>query len=264
MLKDKVCVVTGAARGIGRGTAIEMARRGARVVAADRDLAEASDIVRTIKAAGGDGLAVECDISHSAEVEAALQRAAERFGGIDVLHNNAGVTESNLHGPSTVETLPDEIFEQVLTVNLLGTWRATRAALPYLKRSERSPAIINASSVGGLHAAPHSAAYGATKAAIINLTRSMAMDFAPFGIRCNCYCPGSIETPMLDGFLRSAGSTAAALSRLTATQLIDRVGQPRDVANLVCFLASDDASFMTGAIITLDGGSSAWRGARPH
>ena len=260
MLSEKVCVITGAAKGIGRETAIEMARRSARVVVADQDLAGANETVQTIQAAGGEGLAVACDVTSRDAIESAMEAAAAQFGGIDVLLNNAGITEATAHGPSTIETLPDEMFDRVLDVNLGGTWRATRAAIPFLKRSTRGPAIVNASSVGGFVAVPNSVAYCASKAAIINLTRSMAMDLAEYGIRCNCYCPGSIRTGMMDGFIASAGD--AALSHLTAAQLIDRLGEPREVANVACFLASDESSFMTGSIITIDGGKFAWRGTR--
>jgi NAD(P)-dependent dehydrogenase (short-subunit alcohol dehydrogenase family) len=262
VLTDKVCVVTGAASGIGRATAVEMARRGARVVLADVDVAGAGEVAGEIEAAGGEALAVACDVTELDQVQAAMEQAASRFGGIDVLHNNAGISESNVYGASTLETLPDPIFQRVFDVNVRGTWWATRAALPFLKRSERGPAIVNASSVGGQLAVPNSAAYCASKAAVINLTRSMALDFAPYGIRCNCYCPGSIRTPMLDAYVESAGGDAVALSHLTASQLMDRPGEAIEVAKLVCFLVSDESSFMTGSIVTIDGGKLAWRGTR--
>ncbi len=262
MLDGKVCVVTGGAQGIGRETAIQMALRGARVAVADRDLDAATATVRAIEDAGGHGMPIACDVTDRTQLEEAMAAADAELGAIDVLHNNAGITESNAHGASTVETLPDEMFDRVLDVNLRGTWWATRAALPYLKRSSRNPAIVNASSVGGLLAVPNSAAYCASKAAIINLTRSMAMDLAEYGIRCNSYCPGSIRTPMIDGYVASAGSDSTALSHLTSAQLIDRLGEPREVADLVCFLASDQATFITGSNITIDGGKLAWRGIR--
>ena len=167
-----------------------------------------------------------------------------------------------IYGPSTIDVLPDEIWDTIMAVNLKAPWLLTKAAVPHLKASTRGPSIINASSVAGTLGYPNSTAYCASKAGLINLTRVAAVDLAVHGIRCNCYCPGSIQTRQLDRFIDAAGGDAAAISTLVGSQLIDRPGEPEEIAKLVCFLASDDASFVNGAVIPIDGGKLAWRGTR--
>jgi NAD(P)-dependent dehydrogenase (short-subunit alcohol dehydrogenase family) len=262
LLTEKVCIITGAARGIGRATAEEMARQGARVVLADVDETGALETVAGIEAAGGQAAFIRCDVTRSEDVTALMAAAAERFGGIDVLHNNAGVHETSLHAASTVDTLPDEIWDAVMNVNLRGAWWAIKAAVPYLKQSARGPSIVNAASTGGLTGFPNSTAYCASKAGLINLSRATATDLADYGIRCNCYCPGTVRTPMIEKYIEAAGDDAAALSPLTSAQLTSRLGEPLEIAKLVCFLASDDASFINGAVYLIDGGKLAWRGTR--
>jgi NAD(P)-dependent dehydrogenase (short-subunit alcohol dehydrogenase family) len=262
MIGNKVCVVTGAARGIGRATAAEMARQGARVVVTDIDEAGGAETARLITDVGGDAVFVRCDLTNRDEIFGMIEAAAEEYGGIDVLHNNAAVTESVLYGPSTIETLPEEIWDQIFAVNLRGAWLAIKAAAPYLRRSTDGPNIINASSVAGNLGYPNSTAYCASKAGLINLTRVAAVDLAADGIRCNCYCPGSIQTPQLEDFIASANGDPTVMSNLIGAQLIDRPGDPDEVAKLVCFLASDEAQFINGAVIAIDGGKMAWRGTR--
>ncbi|WP_228430547.1 SDR family NAD(P)-dependent oxidoreductase [Baekduia soli] len=261
MLEDKVCVVTGSGRGIGRATAVEMARRGAKVVVSDVG-ENADETLEAVRDAGGDAIYIRCDITRFDEVKALMDGAAEHFGGIDVLHNNAGVHESDLHGSSTVDTLPDEIWELVFNVNIRGVFWTTKAAAPHLRASTRGPSIVNCASTGGLLGYPNSSAYCASKGAVVNFTRATAVDLAADGVRCNCYCPGSVQTPMIEGFMAAAADDPSAMSGLVGAQLIDRIGQPEEIARLVCFLASDDASFINGAVYVIDGGKLAWRGTR--
>lgn len=261
-LEGKICLVTGAARGIGRATAIEMTRQGAAVVLTDVDADGLEESVTLVRDSGGEAAAFACDLTDDAAVGELVESAAAAFGGLDVLHNNAGVSESMIHGASTIETLPVEIFDRVMAINLRAVWFAIKTAAPYLRRSERGPAIVNAASVGGLYGIANSTAYCASKAAVINLTRVAAVDLAADGIRCNCYCPGAVSTPMLDDYVTAAAGDVSALSSLTAAQLIDRPGDPGEIAKLVCFLASDDSSFINGAIVPIDGGKTAWRGVR--
>jgi len=261
-LSGKVCIVTGAARGIGRATAETMASRGANVIVADVNREGGEEVVEAVTVAGGTAAFVSCDMTERDQVFGLMDATEQRFGGIDVLVNNAGVHESDLYGASSVDTLPDEIWDQVMGVNLRGVWWATKACVPYLKRSTRGPAIVNAASTGGLTGMPYSAAYCASKAAVVNLTRVTAIDLAPFGIRCNCFCPGTIRTPMIERFIEATGSDPAAMSSLVDAALIPRLGEPVEIARLVCFLACDESSFINGAVHLIDGGKLAWRGSR--
>jgi NAD(P)-dependent dehydrogenase (short-subunit alcohol dehydrogenase family) len=260
MLADKVCVVTGAGQGMGRAAAIEMAAQGASVVASDVNDELGRATVHAIQEAGGAGHFLHCDVRDREQVRALMDGAAERFGGIDVLHNNAGVHETDLASDTRVDLLADEVWDAVYEVNLRGVWHCTKYAVPYLRESHGG-AIVNAGSVGSIVAYPMAACYSATKGAVAQLTKATAIDLAPDGIRCNCYCPGTIDTPMVAKYIDAAEDREAIESVLTASHLIPRLGRPEEVAKLVCFLASDDASFINGAVYLIDGGALAWRGS---
>jgi NAD(P)-dependent dehydrogenase (short-subunit alcohol dehydrogenase family) len=259
MLEDKVCVVTGGAQGMGRAAAIEMFRQGARVAVADVNDAGGRETVETITGQGGDALYVHCDLRSSTEIRDLMDRVAARFGGIDVLHNNAGVHDTDLTPETAVDVLPEDVWDTVYEINLRAVWLCTKYAVPYLRKS-RAGAIVNAGSVGSLVAYPMAACYTATKGAVMQLTKATAVDLAADGIRCNCYCPGTIDTPMVAKYIDAAEDKAAIQSVLTASHLIPRLGRPEEVAKLVCFLASEDASFINGAVYLIDGGALAWRG----
>ena len=256
----RVCVVTGSGAGIGRATARMFAERGARVVVSDMNPAGGEETVSLIEAAGGSAAFFVADVTDDDAVVALMEAAAERFGGIDVLHNNAGVHETSLTDLTSSETLSDEVFDRVLDINVKGTWRCSRAAFPFLKASEHA-AIINSASVVSYQAFPMGPAYCMSKAAILGMTRSMATDWAQFGIRVNCYAPGSIETAFLSGYWEGADDPEALKNDLVSVNLIKRLGQPEDVAEVVCFLASDRTAWVTGSEYMVDGGMLAWRGA---
>jgi len=262
MLDGKVCVVTGAGAGIGRETAVEMARQGApAVVASDLDRGRAEETAELVEAAGAEALAAGCDISSSEQVERLMADAAARFGGIDVLHNNAGIHETGLTDSPRLEDLDEAVFDKVCDVNLKGVWLATKHATPHLRRS-MGGAIVNASSLSGLVGFEGAGVYCATKAAVILLTKVSALELAADGIRCNCYCPGAADTEMARGYISSAPDPALAEQTLVASHLVPRMADPVEIARLVCFLASDASSFMTGAAVPIDGGALAWRGVR--
>jgi NAD(P)-dependent dehydrogenase (short-subunit alcohol dehydrogenase family) len=246
-------VITGAARGIGAATARMAAARGANVVLADVDGEAGERTVGDIAAGGGAARFQQCDVTDAGQVQELMRAAHEAFGGIDVLHNNAGIHDTMLGVPLSVEEMPLEAWDRVVAVNLRGTWLCAKFAVPYLKRSRRGPSIINAGStaswVGGLS----SLAYGASKGGIAILTKSLAVDLARYGIRVNCYCPSATDTRML-------GDYRDRVRVQPQTQLIARIGQPDDIAHLVCFLASDEAAYVNGAVWLVDGGSLAWRG----
>jgi len=261
MLTEKVCIVTGSGGGIGRATALEMASRGAKVVVADVNDETGEQTAALIEGAGGEALYVHCDVRREDQIIALMQATADRFGGIDVLHNNAGVHDTDFTSDTSVDTLPLEVWNKVYEINLRGPWLCTKHAAPYLKRSERGPAIVNAASIGGLIGYPMAPSYCSTKGAIIMLTKATAIDLGP-DVRCNCYCPAAVDTPMVQKYFDAAEDKAAVERTLTGSHIIPRLGRPEEVANLVCFLASDESSFTTGASFVIDGGSLAWRGSR--
>jgi NAD(P)-dependent dehydrogenase (short-subunit alcohol dehydrogenase family) len=256
MLQDKICVVTGAGGGIGRACAVEMAAQGAAAVVA-LDVGDTAETVRLVEAAGAEALGLHCDVTDSAGVRAAMDAVGERWGRIDVLHNNAGVLELNLTEDTAVDTLPEDAWATVMAVNVTGTWLCTKHATPWLRRSPAA-AIVNCASTSAYLAFETETAYCTSKAAILGLTRGTARDLAADGIRCNSYSPTSTRTGMIEK--EFAGDPAAAEAMLSSTHLIRRLGRPDDVAKLVCFLASDDAGFITGASYPVDGGAMAWRG----
>jgi NAD(P)-dependent dehydrogenase (short-subunit alcohol dehydrogenase family) len=262
MLDEKVCLVTGSASGIGRATAIEMARQGAgAVMVCDLNDGGGDETAELVRAAGADAAYMHCDMTKRDEIRAVVEATVERFGGLDVLHNNAGVHESDFTTGLTVETLPEEIFDRVYQINLRGPWLAMKYAAPHLRASRRNPSIINAGSTGGVTGYPNMNAYGASKGGLIQLTRCVAVDLAP-DVRVNAYAPASVDTQMVRKFIDAAEDKDAIMTFMVATHLIPRLGQPEEVAKLVCFLASDHAGWITGSVFPIDGGSLAWRGSR--
>jgi NAD(P)-dependent dehydrogenase (short-subunit alcohol dehydrogenase family) len=262
VLDAKLTLVTGAGQGIGRAIAVEMARQGAAGVAvADRDPSTAAETAELVQAAGAEAVAIVCDVRDRDQVEAMVGRAVEQLGGLDVLVNNAGVIETSLTSDSSIDTLSEEVWDAVYEINLKAVWLATKFAAPHLRRSTRGPSILNTASVSGLTGFPLAPIYCTSKGGVVQLTKVTAVDLAPH-VRCNCFCPGVIETPLARGHM-GAGEDAAAREReLLAPQLVDRLGTPEEVAKLACFLVSDDAGFITGAAYLIDGGALAWRGVR--
>jgi NAD(P)-dependent dehydrogenase (short-subunit alcohol dehydrogenase family) len=261
VLEGKICLVTGSAGGIGRATAVEMAVQGAgAVMVCDLNDEQGAETVELVRAQGVDADYRHCDMAEGQDIRDVIDATVERFGGLDVLHNNAGVHESDFTTDLSVETLPQDVFDRVYRINLRGPWLAMKYAAPHLRRSQRGPSIINAGSTGGVTGYPMMNAYGASKGGLIQLTRCVAVDLAP-DVRVNCYCPASVDTQMIRKFVDAAEDKELIQSMMIATHLIPRVGQPIDIAKLVCFLASEDASWITGASFAIDGGCLAWRGS---
>ena len=252
-------LITGGAVGIGAGTARLAASRGACVTVSDVNDEAGEALVEEIRAADGKAIYCHADVTDDKAVSDLMFRAADAFGGIDVLHNNAGIHESMLTKELTLETMTRDIFERAMNTNVTGVWLCAKYALPYLRES-RSASIINAGSTSSISGYPQCQAYGASKGAVMQLTKMLAVDLAPDGIRVNCYCPGSIHTQIVDKFLEAAPDPELMLNTMTLTHLIPRMGKPVDVAEIVCFLASPESSFVNGAVWTIDGGSLAWRG----
>lgn len=262
MLGDKRILVTGAAGGMGREIAIEAARQGSTAVTiTDVNLDGLTETAGLVEAEGAKVLAVTANLRSSVEIEHFVEESVRFAGGLDVLVNNAGVLETAFSALEdvAVDRLSEEAWDAVYDINVKAPWLATKFAAKHLMASDRGPSILNAGSVSGMtgYEAP---AYSSTKGAIIQLTRTTAINLAPH-VRVICYCPGSIKTPMSDAFL-GAGDPAVMEMIMSGTHLIPRRGRVDEVAKVVCFLASDEASFITGATIPIDGGTMAWRGVR--
>jgi 3-oxoacyl-[acyl-carrier protein] reductase len=243
-LQDKVALITGAGSGIGRASAERFAVEGAQVVAVD--LKGAADTVAAIEAAGGEGLALITDVADEDAVAAMAEVAVERFGKVDVLMNNAGILEDFLPAADT----PTSVWDRVLGVNLFAQFFTSRALLPQMV--ERGDgAIINVASTAGLNGGNGGAAYTTSKHAIIGFTRQLCFDYARQGIRCNVICPGAVETGMTKEIFASPD---AAVMAAVESAPIGRWAQPDELANAALFLASDEASFVNGAVYVVDGG----------
>ena len=248
-LDGTVALITGAGAGIGRDSALAFAREGAAVAVVDVRGERAGQTAALVRDAGGRAQAFTCDVRDLAGVEAAVAAVLGAFGRIDSLFNDAGTTR-----PGSVLTVSVEDWDMVLDVNLRGTFNVSRAVLPHMLQ-RGSGAIINMGSVDGLAGDANMAAYNAAKAAVVNLSRSMAIDFGPRGIRTNCICPGAIGTPVV---LRMF--TDERRAAMEAATPLRRIGRPDDIAAVAVFLASDDAAFINGATIVADGGLMARTG----
>jgi NAD(P)-dependent dehydrogenase (short-subunit alcohol dehydrogenase family) len=261
VLGAKVAIVTGAGQGLGRAIVLEMARQGAGGLAVvDRRAETAAETAQLARELGADVVAIGCDLRDRDQIAAMVEQTVERFGGLDVLVNNAGIIESTLTADCAVDTLPEDIWDAVYETNLRAPWLATKFAAPHLRRSSRGPSIVNAGSVSGLLGFANAPAYCTTKGGVIQLTRQTAVDLGPH-VRCNCYCPGVIATPMALGHIAAGDDPAARERELVEPQILDRMGTPEDVGKLVCFLASDDAAFITGGVYPIDGGHTASAGS---
>lgn len=256
-LAGKVALVTGAAQGIGKGIAAAYAREGAKVALLDLDEVTTRAATTEIQQAGGEAMAVAADVGDEHAVNRAVQDVSEHFGTIDILVNNAAVMPAGrLH-----ETSPEDV-ERCLAVNIRGAYLLSRAVIPAMLK-KRAGVILHMSSVTGLLGLPGVAIYSATKGALASLARAMSTDYAAQGIRVNAIAPGTIDSPMLHNFLAAQKNPEPLRDAFDAMHPIGRVGTIDEVAQVCVFLASDEASFVTGATYTVDGGLSV-KGEQPQ
>lgn len=244
----KVCIVTGAGSGIGRASAIRLAEEGALVTCVDLN----EDAVReTVDMIGDASFPVAADVSDDAQVRAYTDGTVQRWGRLDVAFNNAGV---NL--PTVFHEAPDDLIDRTIAVNLKGAIYGCRAAIPHML-TQGGGSIINTGSVNSLVSEPFLSIYAATKGAILMLSKSIALDYAKRGIRCNCLCPGWVDTPVNYAHAEMLGGLEQVYATIDSFQPIGRPGEPREIANVVLFLASDESSFMTGSAVVADGAMTA-------
>jgi NAD(P)-dependent dehydrogenase (short-subunit alcohol dehydrogenase family) len=248
----KVALVTGAGTGIGRAVCVRLAEEGAEVVVTSQTAAHVDETCRlATEVSGRELLGLQLDVGDSDAVEQLVAKVVERFGRIDVLSNNAGI--ELVHGPSVAETT-DEEWDRVFRVNVTGTFYACRAAGPHMPDGS---SIVNMASMNSFVAWENDAAYTATKGAVLQFTRALALELAPRHVRVNAVCPGVIDTPLTDAFLERADDPEALREEYAAASPLNRMGTAREVANCVLFLASDEASFVTGSALLVDGATTA-------
>ncbi len=247
---EQAVLVTGAASGIGAATARRFFSEGARVVLADIDGGRAAELARELDPDGRAAVALATDVRDRAQVEAAVEETVDRFGGIDVLFNNAGI---GAYGESP--DLDPEVWHDVIAIDLHSVFYGTRAAVPHMKRRGRG-SIVNTASISGLFGDYGLAAYNAAKGAVVNYTRAAAIDHAKDGIRVNAVCPGPVDTALI-AFAKQFPVVEDEWNRNIP---MGRVGRAEEVAGAVAFLCSDDASYITGAMLVIDGGLTAATG----
>ena len=246
-LKDKIAIVTGARRGMGRTHVLALAKEGAKVVVSDISLEGCEKVVDEVKNLGGQAIAVKCDVTKKQEIEKMVKETLDKFGKIDILVNNAGIAEFKAFLEMT-----EEEWDKTLDINLKGYFLCAQACVKEMVK-QKSGVIVNIASVAMGQVGigfPNIAHYCASKGGIVGMTEALAVELAPYNIRVNAIAPGMIETPMIDSIKQDPKGMEAMLARVP----MHRVGKPEEVSELVLFLASDKSSYMTGSVVVIDGG----------
>jgi len=249
-LENKVALITGSGSGMGRAAAELFAREGARVTVTDVDAAAGAETVAAVQVAGGEAIFVRADVSQWSDCEAMVAATVDAFGGLHVLYNNAGIFPADDGG---VLDTPQETWRRVMAINLEGVWLGCRAGIPAMLASGGGAIVNVASFVALMGAATAQIAYTASKGGVLSMTRELAVEYARQGIRANALCPGPIETPLLEELLSDPARRARRMVHIP----MGRLGRAEELAKAALFLASDDASFMTGAALVVDGGITA-------
>jgi NAD(P)-dependent dehydrogenase (short-subunit alcohol dehydrogenase family) len=249
-LKDKVALITGAGSGIGRATAILFAEEGAKITVADLDPDGGLDTVKQITDKGGKAIFIRANVAQSADAQRIIDVTVNTYGRLDILFNNAGIT-----AVGTVETLTEEEWDRVVAVNLKGPFLCSKYAIPHM-RKQGGGCIIHMSSANGIRPYANRDAYSATKGAIVTLTKGMALGFVKDNIRVNCLCPGTVETEILSKVIHLYPDAQTARQAFIDRQPMGRMGKAEEIARAALYIASDDAAFMTGSALVIDGGMS--------
>jgi len=255
-MQGKAALVTGGASGIGRVTARAFARQGAKVVVStDANIQGAEETIRLIKDGGGEATLIRCDVTRAEEVESMVSRAVETYGSLDYSFNNAGIGPDGRRVPIfPISDCPEEIWDRTLDTNLKGVWLCMKYEIRQMMKQKRG-VIVNTSSIGAIRPIPGFGPYAASKAGLILLTRTAALECAPFGIRVNVICPGLTARTQLAENISTANPEA--MEQMLKTVPMARMGEPEEIAEAVLWLCSDSASFITGHVMPIDGGLSA-------
>jgi NAD(P)-dependent dehydrogenase (short-subunit alcohol dehydrogenase family) len=250
-LANKVALITGGASGIGRATAILFAQEGAAVAIADINAMQGQSAADEIGSAGGKAIFIPCDITHAGDCRAAVERTIAAFGGLHILFNNAGIIRR-----ADVTNTTEEEWDRVMAVNVKSIFLMSKFAIPYMEKAGGG-SIVNTSSGWGLKGGGNAVSYCASKGAVTNMTRAMAIDHGKQNIRVNAICPGDTDTPMLRDEARQLGQPEESFMAEAASRPLGRYAQPIEIAQAVLYLASDAASYVTGAALVVDGGGLA-------
>lgn len=256
-LSGQVAIVTGGGSGQGRATSLLFAQEGAKLVVADMNLSDAEETARLINQnEGGQATAVKTDVTQASDAQSMVDTALTKYGRVDILINNAGMTLFK-----GIDDTTEEDWDRIVDTNLKGVFLCCKAAIPAMRKSSGG-SIVNIASVAGLMGMPQHFAYCAAKAGVIHFTKSLALDHGPENIRINCICPGGVLTPMLGEVIDI--TNAAQVDRVAKQHALGRIADPEEIGRVSLFLCSSDASFMTGAAVTVDGGIAAGRMGQMH
>jgi dihydroanticapsin dehydrogenase len=248
---NKKVFISGGATGIGEAAVLLFAQQGAIVTIFDRDIENGEKCLQKILDGGGRGIFISGNLIYPEEIERAIDQSLKTYGGIDILINNAGV-----ESPYSVHEMPIEEWDRVMAVNLRGMYLMAKAVIPIMKKSGGG-AIVNTASISGLLGWPISAAYCVSKGGVIQLTKQMAVDYAQDNIRVNCIAPGTTLTPLIERIFQQESEPEKAKQQISQMHPLGRFAQPEEIAQAILFLASEDASFITGAVLPVDGGYTA-------